>query len=369
MGKALQWIGGGTVAVVVIVLLGFGLVRWWVPTPPPYSSFGKFEVDGKPALRLVQIFRAPGAPEFETEENWDPTDWDAKLGHNLTYVDPAERRWDVPSGQINDGASVPKILHSFVGGGHNGLFLGAAIVHDRYCQKEEARTALGVEWPDVHRMFYYAMRASDVSEGKAKVMFGAVSCFGPPHSPGQLLRALTAWNPEAGNRARQVYPNWSGWSDDDPSIDAARISAMEAGIESKKLELEETEAKVVETERLLSRASARMSRIRPANVEPEEIDERDQEQLVQLMKEVADLQAREREAREKSQSLKREVESSDTELENVVRKSEEKRRREAREIEAATSLFASIKTDAESLDLEQIEMMAKEVAGSIPHDR
>lgn len=82
------------------------------------------------------------------------------------------RGWP-PKGSVVDGASIPKIFWSFVGGPFEGQYRNASIVHDTEC---DAKT---YAWQAVHRMFYNASRAGGVGWIKAHVLYAAVYYFGP----------------------------------------------------------------------------------------------------------------------------------------------------------------------------------------------
>lgn len=108
-------------------------------------------------------------------------------GRNMTlrrpfgYIDPKGRGWDVPSGSVTDGASIPRVFWI----SHppfTGKYRSAAVVHDYYCQVKSRR------WQDTHEMFYSAMRAAGVSETTAKTMYGAVYYFGPRWGIGTATR-------------------------------------------------------------------------------------------------------------------------------------------------------------------------------------
>jgi len=91
----------------------------------------------------------------------------------FTYTDSKGVAWPVPVGTVVDGASIPKLAWSLIGGPFEGQYRAASVVHDLYCD----RRARGTE--EVNRMFYEAMRTSGVAESKAKLMYGAVVRFGP----------------------------------------------------------------------------------------------------------------------------------------------------------------------------------------------
>lgn len=96
-----------------------------------------------------------------------------ELAADFAYVDPSGKRWAAPKGSVVDGASIPQVFWTAVGGPFEGTYRNASVVHDVACVVRDER------WEDVHRMFYYAMRAGGVSEFRAAVMYGAVYRFGP----------------------------------------------------------------------------------------------------------------------------------------------------------------------------------------------
>lgn len=97
----------------------------------------------------------------------------ARLLKDLTFWRPDGSRWHAPAGITVDGASIPKPFWTLIGGPWSGPYRNASIVHDRFCDTRETR------WKETHRMFYDAMRCSEVAKLKAKVMFYAVYRFGP----------------------------------------------------------------------------------------------------------------------------------------------------------------------------------------------
>ncbi len=110
-----------------------------------------------------------------------PPGHNVRLLHDFVYTDPKGREWEVEAPHDSDGASIPKLFWPSLGGPLTGPHREAAIVHDYYCRKfrtfwpEEYKR----DWKEVHRAFYYAMRARGVSEKSAKLMFAAVFHFGP----------------------------------------------------------------------------------------------------------------------------------------------------------------------------------------------
>ena len=93
------------------------------------------------------------------------------------FVDPMGEEWSVPASAKTDGASVPSAFWALYPP-FTGNYRSAAVIHDYYCDTKKHT------WQDTHKTFYYAMRAADVDERTAKVMYGAVYLFGPRWGPG-----------------------------------------------------------------------------------------------------------------------------------------------------------------------------------------
>lgn len=104
---------------------------------------------------------------------WLPDGRRMKLLEPFAYLSPEGARWDAPKGSIIDGASIPQVAWTFVGGPFEGKYREASVIHDVAC------VAKGRPWQDVHRAFYTAMLANGVGKAKAKIMYGAVYFGGP----------------------------------------------------------------------------------------------------------------------------------------------------------------------------------------------
>jgi hypothetical protein len=110
-----------------------------------------------------------GKPQVE----WLGDGRNVKLLTEIKFFDPSNTCWDVPTGAVVDGASIPRIFWPIVGGPFEGKYRDASIIHDWYCDRR-TRT-----WQATHRVFYDAMIASGVADSKAKVMYFAVRWRGP----------------------------------------------------------------------------------------------------------------------------------------------------------------------------------------------
>ena len=114
-----------------------------------------------------------GRFEGEVVGVWDPNGRDMTLREDFVYVDPRQRRWKAPSGSVVNGASIPRVFWSAIGGPFEGRYRSASVVHDVACVE------MTEPWEDVHRMFYEACRCGGVGEKKAKLIYWAVQRFGP----------------------------------------------------------------------------------------------------------------------------------------------------------------------------------------------
>ncbi len=111
----------------------------------------------------------------EVECEWIETPGDDRLmtlTAPLIYLDSKGRRWEAPRGLRFDGASIPRILWSFVGGPYEGDYRRGALMHDAGCA-DQSRPRAEVDW-----MFYDAMRCDGVGFWKAKLIYTAVRRFG-----------------------------------------------------------------------------------------------------------------------------------------------------------------------------------------------
>lgn len=125
-----------------------------------------------------------GATGYGRYENEPPlTEWledgrNMRLKRPFGYVQENGRSWPVPSEVVVNGASIPRVFWSLIGGPFEGLYRQASIVHDYYCDIQTR------SWQDTHRVFHEAMLCSGVAAAKAKVMYYAVYRFGIRWTPG-----------------------------------------------------------------------------------------------------------------------------------------------------------------------------------------
>ena len=106
------------------------------------------------------------------ETRWNPDGRSMTLLNELRYTDPHGEVWVASAGSVVDGATVPRVLWTFMGGPFEGRYRNASVLHDvAYGQRNRP-------WQDCDRMFYNAMRCSGVSAVQAKTIYYALYRFG-----------------------------------------------------------------------------------------------------------------------------------------------------------------------------------------------
>lgn len=118
-----------------------------------------------------------GQFEGDVVAQWGADGRTMTLREGLTYIDSQGRRWLAPAGSVVDGASIPRLFWSVIGGPFEGKYRNASVIHDVGCVE------MRQSWQDVHRMFYEACRCGGVDEAHAKIMYYAVYHFGPRWEP------------------------------------------------------------------------------------------------------------------------------------------------------------------------------------------
>jgi DNA/RNA endonuclease G (NUC1) len=157
-----------------------------------------------------------GLPASVTFDNLNESRRSAHLLSPISYFDPAESEWPVPSGAWLDGASIPRAFWTLIGSPFTGRYLEPSMVHDHYCITRNR------PWRDTHRMFHEAMLCRGVSGFKAKVMFYAVYRFGPRWvEPGVEGTAEAPSAPEAltNEKAQSILADAAVLAKEDLSLD------------------------------------------------------------------------------------------------------------------------------------------------------
>ena len=126
-----------------------------------------------------------------------PNGRDMKLTEDFVYVDPDGTPWLSAKDRVVNGASIPRLLWTTMGGPFSGKFRSASIVHDTACED------MTHTHQEVHKMFYYACLAGGVDESKAMLMYWAVSTHGPKWRYETKTKMLTA-SPENGGSPEEV---------------------------------------------------------------------------------------------------------------------------------------------------------------------
>jgi hypothetical protein len=154
------------------VLVALGLSLALLPAEQ-HREAGK--LDMKPTPFTVRL-RTKGPPRTyvgRVVTEWLENGRTMRLLEEFGFHDSRGFRWQAPKGAVIDGASIPRIAWTAIGGPFEGLYRDASVIHDVACDEK-------VEpWQLVHEVFYEAMLVSKVPELKAKLMYGAVYHFGP----------------------------------------------------------------------------------------------------------------------------------------------------------------------------------------------
>jgi len=107
-----------------------------------------------------------------------------RLEERFGYIDPNGLHWDVPTGYVTDGATIPPGLKPIVGSSWNRHYIRAAVIHDYYIDVAKQTVSAKA----VHRAFFHALLASGVQPYWAYWMFRAVSKYGPQWKTIDLAR-------------------------------------------------------------------------------------------------------------------------------------------------------------------------------------
>ncbi len=133
-----------------------------------------------------------------------------ELTKAFNYTDPNGLLWSVPKKAIVDGASIPRILWTPLGGPFEGKYRKASVIHDFYCDRRSRA------WEAVHRVFYDAMITSGVSGGQANLLYAGVYWGGPRWSETVVANARLR-HPDDGPRGPRNRPLGVDFGDGDAS--------------------------------------------------------------------------------------------------------------------------------------------------------
>jgi len=98
---------------------------------------------------------------------------DMKLEEDFCFVDSTGRKWVAKRGSVINGASIPPVLWSVIGGPYEGEYRMAAVVHDVACDERKASCG------DTHFMFYQACLAGGCEQSLALTMYWGILLRGP----------------------------------------------------------------------------------------------------------------------------------------------------------------------------------------------
>ena len=114
-----------------------------------------------------------GTYQGVVEARWGDDGRTMTLLSDFAYMSPENKLWLAPVDSVVDGASIPRIFWTDIGGPFAGKYREASVIHDVACEERKE------QWEEVHGAFYTAMRASGVKALKAKIMYAAVYHWGP----------------------------------------------------------------------------------------------------------------------------------------------------------------------------------------------
>ncbi len=188
-----------------------------LPVEMPTSGSGVDLTDPLGATGMQDAADSLGRPagfghfEGRVLVHWDPDGRNMILEEEFRYVDRNGRTWVAPAGSVINGASIPRVFWTVIGGPFEGKYRDASVVHDVHCEQREA------SWRDVHRMFYEACRCGGVGRSKAKLLYFAVYQFGPRWDT-QSSPLMAATSTDALDRDT-VRALWSYIDDQDPTLE------------------------------------------------------------------------------------------------------------------------------------------------------
>ena len=153
---------------------------------------------------------------------WLPNGREMRLIEPFEYIAADGTHWPVPAGALVDGASIPRVFWSIIGGPFEGLYREPSVVHDHYC---DVRTR---PFQAVHSAFFEAMLTSGVPDSRAWLMYKAVSQFGPTWAEPVLPEKCRSAGPDADQTGCQRSAPAPAVR---PAIDKARLTAFANEVE------------------------------------------------------------------------------------------------------------------------------------------
>lgn len=102
----------------------------------------------------------------------------AKLNANFVFIDKHGKEHKARAGMIYDGGSTPRLTRSISAGPWDDDIIGAATIHDQYCQ-DGRKGESPLDSGQVHRLFYEILKCAGVPEWRARSRYIAVYIAGP----------------------------------------------------------------------------------------------------------------------------------------------------------------------------------------------
>jgi hypothetical protein len=135
-------------------------------------SFAALLAIGPSRVQAVADQLPPMSFNGEPEAAWLEQGRRMRLTKEFAFADASGYIWRVPAGIVVDGASIPKILWSWVGGPFEGRYRNASILHDYFDHKESH------PWRRTHALFFSASIAGGEDLIKSLQMLRAIVFFG-----------------------------------------------------------------------------------------------------------------------------------------------------------------------------------------------
>lgn len=183
--------------------------------------------DARSLLRSAYAATHPkGSFRGRVVAEWLPNGLEMKLAEPFEYIAVDGTSWPVPAGAIVDGASIPRVFWSIIGGPFEGLYREPSVVHDHYCGIRTRPVQA------VHSVFFEAMLTAGVPESRAWLMYKAVSKFGPTWTEAALLEKCGSASADA-DPAKCPRSAPAPADVVMPTIDKARLNAFAKEVEGK----------------------------------------------------------------------------------------------------------------------------------------
>jgi hypothetical protein len=179
----------------------------------------------------------PVAPQAE----WLPDGRKMRLLSDFYYIDSRQVAWVAPAGTEVDGASIPQVLWSILGGPFEGQHRDASIVHDIECVRKKR------PWHEVHYMFYEACRCGGVSESKAKLLYAGVYHGGPRWAIESRVRTTIVTNADGTTSEKNTVDSVVTPMSPGSALDEAALQKLAEYIEQNNPSVESLQAIDVNT--------------------------------------------------------------------------------------------------------------------------